>query len=234
MDPGKLELRSMLIEAVDLLFDRGVMQFSGHGNISGRLDGDRMIISNKGQIEGLGHDDLSVVTFDGQVEDGGLPATVAEIVPMHAAVYRERQDAGAVIHTHSPHATMFAVAHQPLPCVYEALLRFGVADAIPVAAWGPRGSAESVSNIVTVLREHPTAPAVLLANHGLLAFGRDPIEAAHLVIAMEEAARVALGATALGGAQPFPPGALERERAHMERFSASARIQPDGSPPKSD
>ena len=56
---------------------------------------------------------------------------------MHTAVYRAREKIDSIIHTHSAHITAFALAHEPLPCAYEALLRFGFSDAIPVAAWAP-------------------------------------------------------------------------------------------------
>ncbi len=213
------QLRAALVQAVDLLFSSGVMQASGHGNLSARLDGERMLLTSSGRIQGTTADDLAIVTFDGRVEKGELPPTNAEIVAMHSEVYRIRDDVQSIIHTHSPHATMFAIAHQPLPAVYEALLRFGVTEAIPVAGWGPRGSRESVANILEQVRSHPGIPAVLLANHGLLAFGSDPLAAAQVVIAMEEGAQMTLGARDLGGEQPFPAGALEQERAHMARFA---------------
>ena len=213
------QLRAALVEAVKLLFSSGVMQASGHGNLSARLDGERMLLTSGGRIRGMTADDLAIVTFDGQVEQGELPPTNAEIVAMHSEVYRIRDDVQSIIHTHSPHATMFAIAHQPLPAVYEALLRFGVTEAIPVAAWGPRGSRESVANILEQVRSHPGIPAVLLANHGLLAFGRDPLATAQVVIAMEEGAQMTLGARDLGGEKAFPAGALEQERAHMARFA---------------
>ena len=215
------QLRTMIVQAVELLFSSGVMQASGHGNLSARLDGERMLLTSSGRIQGMSADDLAVVTFDGQVERGELPPTTAEIVAMHSEVYRLRDDVRAIIHTHSPHATMFALAHQPLPAAYEALLRFGVTDAIPVAAWGPRGSRESVTNILDQIRQHPHTPAVLLANHGLLAWGSDPLAAAQVVIAMEEGAQMTLGARELGGEQGFPEGALEQERAHMARFAGN-------------
>ena len=84
---------------------------------------------------------------------------------------------------------------------------------IPVAAWAPRGSDAAVQAIVDTLAAHPGAPAVLLANHGLLAFGADILAVAGLVLAMEEAAEATLRAAAIGGAQPFPPGALAEVRA---------------------
>jgi L-fuculose-phosphate aldolase len=215
------ELRAQLVQAAELLLKSGVMQASGHGNMSARLDGDRMLLTRRGgTIPGMTAGDLLEVTFDGRARGGELYPDAREIVGWHRGVYRERADAGAVIHTHPPHASAFALAHEPLPCAYEALLRVGVTDAIPVAGWAPRGSPEHVANIVARLREHPTAPAVLLGNHGLLAFAADPVAAARLVIIVEEAAQMTLAARRLGGAQPFPPGALEAERAHLARFES--------------
>jgi L-fuculose-phosphate aldolase len=124
------------------------------------------------------------------------------------------------MHTHSPQVTSFAVANKDLPCVYEAFLRFGILEDIPVAAWAPRGSKESVTNIVEQLEKHPGIPAVLLGNHGLLAFARDPLATAQLIIIMEEAAELTLNARTLGGEQEFPADALERERTHMRQFGS--------------
>jgi L-ribulose-5-phosphate 4-epimerase len=213
-----------IVEAIHLLFATEVMSHSGHANASVRAPGQeaRMLLTAQGTVRGITADQLALVTFEGEAVEGELSPVAREIVAMHAAVYRARPDVSSVIHTHSPRVTSFALAHQPLPCAYEALLRFGVTEDIPVAAWAPRGSEESVANIVDQLTAHPHTPAVLLANHGLLAFGAHPIAVAQLIIAMEEAAELTLGAQALGpGAQPFPAGALEREREHMRRFGSS-------------
>lgn len=213
-----------IIEAIHLLFASEVMSHSGHANASVRLPGQesQMLLTATGNVRTLSAKELARVTFDGEAVEGELAPVAREIVAMHAAVYRERPNVNCVIHTHSPRVTSFALAHQPLPCRYEALLRFGVTDDIPVAAWAPRGSQESAANIVAQLTAHPDIPAVLLANHGLLAFGENPLAVAYLIIAMEEAAEMTLDAQTLGaGAQPFPAGALEREREHMRQFGSA-------------
>jgi L-ribulose-5-phosphate 4-epimerase len=219
---NETEAREQLIKAGRMLFQAGVMSHSGHGNMSVRLPGaERMLLTSVGLLSNLTVEQLTVVTFDGNVIEGTLDPTTREIVSMHAGVYRTRPDVRTVIHTHSPHVTSFALAHQPLPCAYEALLRFGVTEDIPVADWAPRGSRESVANIVKQLEEHPTVSAVLLGNHGLLAFSRDPLSTVFLIIAMEESAELTLRARTLGGEKGFPAGALEREREHMRQFSST-------------
>ena len=212
-------LKDQLLQATRLLFHTGVMSHSGHGNLSARLPGtEQMLLTGVGTLTQLRAEDLAVVTLEGDVVEGTLPPVAREIVGMHACVYRARPNVGAVIHTHSPHVTSFALAHQPLPCVYEALLRFGIVEDVPVADWAPRGSPEAVRYIVEQLERHPLTPAVLLGNHGLLTFAQDALAAAQLVVAMEESAELTLSARALGGERPFPADALEQERRHMQRF----------------
>ena len=215
------ELRAQVVEAAHLLFRAHVMSHSGHGNMSVRLPAEgQILLTSGGTIAELTPEQLAVVTFDGDPVEGELSPVTREIVGMHSCVYRARADVQAVIHTHSPHVTSFALAGVALPCVYEALLRFGVTEDIPVADWGPRGSQASIANILKQLELHPTVPAVLLGNHGLLAFGRDPLVAALLIVAMEEAAELTLNAQTLGGPKPLPADALEQERKHMQHFGS--------------
>lgn len=199
----------MVVDACADLIGRGVMSLSGHGNFSCRADLDRMLLTGAGMSVPPHPEDLAVVRFDGLVDEGSLTPSTLEIVGMHAAIYRGRPAAGAVVHTHSPHVTAFALAHVPLACRYEALLRHGQVGDVPVVPWAPRGSAASVDGISEALDRAPGTQAVLLANHGLLAFGPSPAATAALVVALEEAALAEVVATAIGGAKDFPPGAIE-------------------------
>jgi L-ribulose-5-phosphate 4-epimerase len=216
------EMREQLVQAAHRLDQAGVMSHSGHGNMSVRLpETGHMLLTSVGQITHLTPEQLVVVTFDGEVVEGSLDPIAREIVGMHACVYRVRKEVNAVIHTHSPRTTSFALAHQPLPCAYEAFLRFGITEDIPVADWAPRGSQEAVRYIVKQLERHPTVPAVLLANHGLLAFSGDPLSTVQLIVIMEEAAQLTLDARTLGGEKLFPADALEKERKHMQHFGSA-------------
>lgn len=156
------------------------------------------------------------MTFGGDVVDGHLGPENAEIIQMHSVIYNTRDEIAAVIDTHSPAATAFALANASLPCRTEPLLRFGQSQPVPVVPWGPRGSDVSVKGIARVLAENPGTNAVLLGNHGLLAFGPDPVATGRLVIAIEESAAAELGAAALGGAADFPSGALDAVQAEMK------------------
>ena len=205
------ELRREVVDAVELLFQAGVMPHSGHANFSCRLDGERMLLTPGVILRDLTAEGLVVVTFDGQVE-GAADTCAGEVVDMHATVYRARPDALSVLHTHSPAVTAFAVANRTLPCRYETLHRFGgqVGD-VPLARWSPeRRDPAFLRSIGDAIQGQPGTRAVLLANHGVLAFAASPWAAAMLVIALEEAAQAELAAAAIGGARDFPePVALD-------------------------
>ncbi len=208
--------RRELVRAAELLASSGVMSYTGHVNLSCRLDG-HLLLTSRGTVAEVTAEALAVVALDGEVKEGELAPSTREIVPMHTGVYQARPEAGAVVHTHSPHVTAFALAARPLPCRYEALLRHGQSGEVPVAPWAPRGSEASVQGIIDALHAHPGSSAVLLANHGLLAFARTPMAAAKFVVVLEEAAWAELEAANLGGAKDLPPGALDEVRGSMAR-----------------
>ncbi|MFD9791866.1 class II aldolase/adducin family protein [Streptomyces sp. NPDC059070] len=213
------ERAGQVVQAAETLFAAGVMSRSGHANLSARTGRDRFLLT-PGFVRGLRPEELATVGFDGQVLDGTLQSVSAEIIAMHSVIYRARPRVGAVIHTHSPSATAFAVAHRPLPCRTEPMLRFGQAEDVPVVPWGPRGSDVSVRGVADALERCPTTSAVLLANHGLLVFGPDSASTAHLVVAIEESAEAELAAAAIGGAVDFPEGAVEAVRASIARVAS--------------
>jgi L-ribulose-5-phosphate 4-epimerase len=197
-----------------------VISRSGHANLSARAEDDSMLLTTTGIVRGLRPDALALVRLDGTVAEGKLAPENAEIVTMHSQVYKARPDVGGIIHTHAPNLLAFAMANRPLPCRYEALLRFGQAEDVPVVPWAPRGSKRSVDGIIDALTRQPGTRAVLLGNHGVLVFTTGPAEAVALLTVLEEAAEGELAALPLGGAASFPPGALADVRASMARARA--------------
>ena len=181
----------------------GAISANGHGNVSVRVAGaDEMYFTSAPSLRGLGADGVVRVGLDGTLLEGTLPPIQGAVVAMHTAMYQDRTDVGCVVHTHSPYATAFAVAHRPIDCWIEALAMFGLPDGVPVAAYGPRGSEQAVANIRAAVR--PGVPAVLLANHGVLVFHRTPDLAVLVGGVIEEAAQAAINAGAIGGPVEIP------------------------------
>jgi L-ribulose-5-phosphate 4-epimerase len=135
--------------------------------------------------------------------EGDLPPIQGAVVAMHTALYADHRHVGCVVHTHSPYATAYAVAQRPIGCWVEAMAMFGLQDGVPVAGYGPRGSAQAVAGIRAAVL--PGTPAVLLANHGVLVFHRTPELAILVGGVVEEAAQAGINAAGLGGPVDIPP-----------------------------
>jgi L-ribulose-5-phosphate 4-epimerase len=216
-----VEQRRSIVGAARALLGSGLLSLSKHGNLSTRVpEQDAMLLTSVSTMDLMSEETQALVGLSGRVLSGHLDPVSAEIIDMHSIVYRLRPEIGAVIHTHSPHATAFAVAGQPIERVYEGLLRWDVTEPIPVAAYGPRGSRLAVDNIQRAIEGSPGCKAVLLQNHGVLVFDRDLPAAIRVHIAMEEAAQLSLLANQIG--QPLE---IRRElaQAALERRDEFAR-----------
>jgi L-ribulose-5-phosphate 4-epimerase len=196
-------LVNQIVDTAARLTAGGVVTPNGHGNISVRVPGaEEMYFTSAPSLNALGPDGIARLRLDGTLLEGDLQPIQAAVVAMHTALYQDRPDVGCVVHAHPRYATVFAVANREIKCWVEAMAMFGLADGVPVAAYGPRGSDEAVANIRAAVR--PGVPAVLLANHGLLVFHRTPELAVLVADVVEEAARVAIEAEAIGGAREVP------------------------------
>ena len=177
----------------------GAISANGHGNVSVRVPGsDEMYFTAGPSLRDHPVSAVVRVGLDGTLREGDLPPIQGAVVAMHTAMYADQADVGCVIHTHSPCATAFAAARRPIGCWVEAMAMFGLASGVPVAGYGPRGSARAVANIRAAVT--PGVPAVLLANHGVLVFHRTADLAILVGGVVEEAAQAALNAAAIGGA----------------------------------
>ena len=217
--------RERVVAAAQLLIDRKALSLSLHANISARIPGTDYLVMTGSSLADLRVDRLAVLTLDGEVVWGEMAPTEREVVGMHTSFYAERPDSGAVIHTHSPYGTAFAVASKPLPVVSESLARWNVTSPLPVARWAPRGSDESISYIADALRANIEASAVLLENHGLLVAGDDVMGSARKVIAIEENAQLAVLSSSIGGYTTLSRDGAGAARARREEFLARDSVR---------
>lgn len=219
------ELVSQVIEVATKVVASGAISANGHGNVSIRVPGeDEMYFTGGSSLRGHPADLVARVGLDGTLREGQLPPIQAAVVAMHTAMYGDQADVGCVLHTHSPFATAYAVAHQPIGCWIEALAMFGMADGVPIANYGPRGSDVAVANIRAAVR--PGVPAVLLANHGVLVFHRTPDLAILVGSVVEEAAQAGINTAGIGGPVEIPRdmkgAALQRAMTFEREGTATA------------
>lgn len=206
MATDSMEARLHLQQAARFVVRSGVMSLTQHGNFSHRVPGtDTFLLSPGGSFLEMEPEAPALVSLDGEViKRGSLDQTTADVIQMHAVIYRNRPQAGGVLHTHALHATTFACASRPIEMVYEAMARQGMHDGIPLARFAARGSGESVDNIEVVLEQFQNTKAMLLENHGLLTWGTDATDAARSHVVAEESAIIAYRAEAIGGAKRVP------------------------------
>jgi len=197
------DLAEQVADIAQRVVASGAISANGHGNVSVRVPGAAEMYFTAGPSL-RGHPASAVVRvgLDGTLLEGDLPPIQGAVVAMHTAMYADNPEVGCVLHTHSPYATAYAVAHRPIGCWVEALAMFGLPDGVPVAGYGPRGSSEAVASIRSAVI--PGVPAVLLANHGVLVFHRTPELAIVVGGVVEEAAQAGINAVGLGGPVEIP------------------------------
>jgi L-fuculose-phosphate aldolase len=216
-------LAEQVVETAARVVASGAISHNGHGNVSIRVPGaDEMYFTAGPSLRDHPIAAVVRVGLDGELREGALPPIQGAVVAMHTAMYADRPDVGCVLHTHSPYATAYAVAQQPIGCWIEALAMFGLPSGVPVAEYGPRGSDHAVANIRAAVL--PDVPAVLLANHGVLVFHRTPDLAVLVGGVVEEAAQAGINAGPLGGPVELPEdmraAALQRAMAYAAAGTA--------------
>lgn len=219
------DMVQQVVEAARRVVASGAISASAHGNVSLRVAGsDEMYFTGGSSLRDHPAEAVVRVGLDGQLREGELPPIQGAVVAMHTALYADQPEVGCVIHTHSPFATAYAVAHRPIGCWVEALAMFGLPNGVPVASYGPRGSEVAIANIRAAVA--PGVPAVLLANHGVLVFHRTPDLAIMVGGIVEEAAQAGVNAGGLGGPVEIPDGlksaALQRAMTFEQRGAVSA------------
>ena len=129
-------------------------------------------------------EDIVVIDLDGNVLEGRhKPSSEWR---MHAAVYEAKPEAGAIIHTHSPYATAFAVNNKGIPTILIEMVPFLGGD-VPLAKFAIPGTRGVGDEAVKVLANRT---GCLLANHGVLTIGAS-LEQAHLrAVYIEDAAKI--------------------------------------------
>ena len=176
------------------------------GNLSARLTDGRIIATPSGVPKGsLSPSDLILLEPDGlpsrtrargASKSRRAPQPSSELA-MHLRIYALRPDVRAICHAHPPTATGFAAAGRALDAAVlgETAILLG---AVPLAPYGAPGTQDLPDSIAPFV---PRANAVLLANHGVVAFGESVHTAVERMELVEHLARVTLTAELAGGAR---------------------------------
>jgi L-fuculose-phosphate aldolase len=190
---------AVLAAAKDML-RRGLVEGTA-GNISARQDDGNLVITPSSvDYQDMTLDDLVLVDPNGGVLDAADGRSPSTEMKLHLACYKAFDDIGSVIHSHPVWATMFAIAHQPIPaCIDEFAVYCG--GEIRCTDYAASGTPDVGNNAVKALEGRAAA---LIANHGLVAVGPRPDKVLHVTALVERTAQIVWGARALGGPVPIP------------------------------
>jgi len=178
------------------------------GNLSIRLADGNILCTPTMQCKGfLAPDDLCIIDFDmNRLAGSKLPTSE---IRLHLEIYRQREDVGAVVHSHAPHATAFAVANEPFPCgvLAEPELFLGEVALAPFEVPGTDEFAKSVTPFVQQTN------TIILANHGVVTYAEDLEKALWMTEILDSACKTIILSQTLGGLKQLTK---EQSRALVE------------------
>jgi L-ribulose-5-phosphate 4-epimerase len=185
---GKYDIyKKQVYDCIMDLVREGYVQGTG-GNVSMRVEGEDVVAVTPSQREyhGMTVDEICVVDFDLKpVEDNGLKPSME--TGMHIAVYKNRKDVGAVVHTHQIYASVFALLNQPIPALFDEV-SMTIGTVVEVVPYGLSGSPQLMENVKSKLDNRSNC--YLIQNHGVLALGPDLAKAKRCAELLEKAAKV--------------------------------------------
>jgi len=183
------EYRTEVLETSLWLSDHGYfgsLRGTG-GNVSVRIDGRDLMAVTPSSVKyhELALDDICIVDLTGAVVEGVRAPSVE--AGMHAAIYRERPDVKAVVHTHQIYGSVFGVLNQPIPALLDEI-SFTLGEAIEVVPYALSGSPELAANVASKLKNN--ANAYIIQNHGIIALGKNMDKALLAAELLEKVAQI--------------------------------------------
>lgn len=197
------ELKREVVQIGRWLYEREHI-VAMEGNISVRF-GDGFLVTPASTCKGMLTPE-QIVRTDAQgrrVDGPGKPSTE---FALHLEIYNQRPEIQAVVHAHPSYASAFAVAGEPLNKAYIAEVIVGL-GCIPLAPYGAPSTEELPASIRNLV---PYYDAILLANHGAVAYGTDLRDAYFKMETLEHFAKINLLLKILGGQRTLPQTEVDK------------------------
>jgi len=196
--PSSKDVKEQVLAVAQEMLTSGLVQGTA-GNVGARLpDGNIVLTPSSLDYRTMTLDDLVVCDPEGEVLEGHRSPTSEK--SLHLAALRRYPELNATMHCHAKHCTMFALVRRPIPAVIEEFVVYVGGD-VPVAGYRTTGTTELADEVATHVGDRS---AVLMANHGLFAVGKDAADVLHVAELVERTAEIVWGATLLGEIVPLP------------------------------
>ncbi len=192
------QLKEQVLEANLALPKHKLVTFTW-GNVSGYCEEEGVIVIKPSGVpyKDLTVEDLVVVDLEGNVVEGNK--NPSSDTPTHLMLYKSFPNIGGVVHTHSPWATSWAQAGRDIPALgtTQADYFYGsVPCTRKMTDDEVKGSYELETGKVIIEtfenRDHLAVPSVLVHSHAPFNWGKDPQDAVHQAVVLEEVAKMAL------------------------------------------
>lgn len=190
-------LKEAVLEANLELPKRGLVTYTW-GNVSGIDENRELIVIKPSGVpyETLKKEHLVVLDLNGKIIEGKLRPS--SDTPTHLVLYKNFSEIGAVVHTHSRWATIWAQAGVSIPPLGTTHADYFYGD-IPCTQRLTRAEIDEnyekkTGDVIVKTFENLNPkyiPGVLVCNHGPFAWGKDPHEAVHNAVVLEEVAMMA-------------------------------------------
>jgi len=171
-------LTGQLVDAIRMLTHADLIDYSGHASV--RRDAGSFFINSGASIRStLTVADIVAVDFDGELCEGHAKPPLE--FPLHAEIYRSREDVRAIVHTHPRWSTLLTMVGAPLRPVYPQGALLGDVPVLdsPMSI----NTREMGARVARVLG---AGPAALLKSHGAVVVGADLVECFALAVYLEE------------------------------------------------
>jgi L-fuculose-phosphate aldolase len=210
MDPTELSLRQSIIDTCLRMNREGINQGTS-GNVSARW-GDGMLISPSGiPYDELTPEDIVFVDAHGTHPPGQRPSSEWRL---HLGILQARADIGAIVHTHSIHATALSMRGMEIPAAHYMVAAAGGPN-IRCARYATFGTPELSARAIEALEGRS---ACLLANHGVVTAGPDLRRALWLAGEVEVLARQYILSLMLGGPDLLSDAEIKRVRKRFRDY----------------
>lgn len=183
------QLRSELVRITKKLDALGLSHGTS-GNLSVRYAEGFLITPSGFGAEGLTNDDIVYVHLSGESQGRWQPSSEWLF---HRDIYVDRPEFGAVIHTHSNAATALACLRRDIPPFHYMLALLG-GDSLRCAAYATFGTQALSDNALLAMQDRC---ACLLANHGMIAAGKNLADAYKNTVEVENLSELYLRALAV-------------------------------------
>ena len=193
------ELKKKVYEANMELPRYGLVTFTW-GNVSG-IDREKglFVIKPSGvDYDKMTWEDMVVMDLEGNKVEGKFKPS--SDTPTHLELYKAFPEIGGIVHTHSSYATSWAQAGRSIPC-YGTTHADYIYGEVPCVRCLTKEEIEEayetntghlIVNEFKRMNKDPMAvPAVLCKNHGPFEWGKDPMDAVHNAVVLEEVAKMA-------------------------------------------